>query len=144
MEQKLQKSCTRPLPCKAWYYREWNRNYKSLLSTYSMQDLIAKGMQQKIKKSCVRRNKNTWHVESNQILKHPKYLLLIVNRLRYTNKNVTKDRCSIPLDTTLMLGTLKFILRATIDHSETSILHLSIFAKRLLQQQQNDRFWNYW
>ena len=72
-------------------------------------------MQQTLHKSCSRCYKNTWHVESNYILQHPKYLLLFVNRFRYTN-NVAKDRCSIPIDTTVMLGPLKFSLRATIDH----------------------------
>ena len=35
---------------------------------------------------------------------------------RYTNNNVTTDRCSIPLDMTVMLGFLKLSLWATIDH----------------------------
>ena len=34
---------------------------------------------------------------------------------------VTKDRCSIPMHTTVMLGLLKFSLRATIDHHGPSI-----------------------
>ena len=62
-----------------------------------------------------------WHVEPNYISQPPKYLLLIVNRFRYTNNNVTKDICSIILDTTVMLGPLKFSLRATIDHHGPSI-----------------------
>ena len=83
--------------------------------TSSMQELILQGMQQKLQKSCSRCKKNTWHVESNYILQHPKYLLLIVNRFRHTN-DITKDRCSIPMDATVMLGALKFNLRAAIDH----------------------------
>ena len=78
--------------------------------TSSMQDLILQGMQQKWQKSCSRCNKNTWHVESNYILQPPKYLLLFVNRFRYTNNNITKDRCSIPMDTAVMLNPLKFSL----------------------------------
>ena len=66
-------------------------------------------------------NKNTWHVESSHILQPPKYLLLFVNRFRYINNNVTKDRCPIPMDTTIRLGPLKFSLRATIDHHGPSI-----------------------
>ena len=84
--------------------------------TSSMQDLILQGMQQKLPKSCSPCNKNTWHVESNYVLQPPKYLLLLVNRLRYTNNNVTKDKCSIPMDTTVMIGPFKFSLRATIDY----------------------------
>ena len=74
--------------------------------TSSMQDLIVQGMQQKLHKSWSWCNKNTWHVESNYILQPPKYLLLIVNRFRYTNNNVKKDRCSIPMDTTVLPGPL--------------------------------------
>ena len=37
------------------------------------------------------------------------------------NNNVTKDRCSIHMDTTVRLGPLKFSLRATIDHHGPSI-----------------------
>ena len=64
---------------------------------------------------------NTWHVESSCILQPPKYLLLFVDRLRGINNNVTKDRCSIPMDTTVRLGALKFSLRTTINHHGPSI-----------------------
>ena len=66
-------------------------------------------------------NKNTRHIESSYILQPPKYLLLFVNRFRYLNNNIIKDRCPIPLDTTVMLGPLKFNLQATIDHHGPSI-----------------------
>ena len=81
-----------------------------------MQNLILEGLQQKLQKSCSRCNKNTRHVESSYILQPPKYLLLCVNRFRYINNNITKDRCPIPMDTTVRLGPLKFSLQATIDH----------------------------
>ena len=124
-----------------------------ITSTYtsSVQDLILQGMQQKLQKSCSRCNKNTWHVESNYILQPPKYLLLIVNRFIYTNNNVTKDRCSIPKDTTLMLGPHKFSPRATIDdqgpsiHSGHYTTSINCWKKNiLLQRQQNYGAWNYW
>ena len=83
-----------PPLCKTWFYKDCNRNCK---------------------KSCSRCNKNIWHVESSYILQPPKYLLLFVNRFRYIYNNVTKDRCSIPMDTTVRLGALKFSLRATIN-----------------------------
>ena len=89
--------------------------------TSSMQNLILQGLQQKWQKSCSRCNKNTWHVESSYILQPPKYLLLFVNRFRYIDNNVTKDICSIPMDTTVRLGPHKFSLRATIDHQGPSI-----------------------
>ena len=66
-------------------------------------------------------NKNTRHIESSYILQPPKYLLLFVNRFRYLNNNIIKDRCPIPLDATVMLGPLKFNLQATIDHHGPSI-----------------------
>ena len=89
--------------------------------TSSVQDSILQGVQQKLEKASSRYNENTWHVESSYILQTPKYLLLIVNRFRYTNNNVTKDRCSIPMDTIVMLGPLTISLRATIDHHGPSI-----------------------
>ena len=89
--------------------------------TPSMQNLILEGLQQKLQKSCSRCNKNTRHIESSYILQPPKYLLHFVNRFRYLNNNITKDRCPVPLDTTVMLGPLKFNLQAIIDHHGPSI-----------------------
>ena len=87
-----------------------------------MQNLNLQGLQQKLQKSCSRCNKNTWQVKSSYILQPPKYLLLFVNRFRYINNNVTKDRSPIPMDTAVRLGPLKFSLHATIDHHGPSIL----------------------
>ena len=95
--------------------------YISPTDTSSMQNLILEGLQQKLQKSCSRCNKNTRHVESSYILQPPKYLLLFVNRFRYINNNITKDRCSITMDTTVRLCPLKFSLQATIDHHGPSI-----------------------
>ena len=75
--------------------------YISPTDTSSMQNLILQGLQQKLQKSCSRCNKNNWHVESSYILQPPKYLLLFVNQFRYINNDVTKDRCSISMDTTV-------------------------------------------
>ena len=61
-------------------------------------------IQQKWQKSCLRYKKNNWHVESNYILQPQKYLIIIVNRFRYININVTKDRYSIPMYMTIMIG----------------------------------------
>ena len=90
--------------------------YISPTDTSSIQNLILQGLQQKLQKSCSRCNKNTWHVESSYILQPSKYLLLFVHWSRYINNSVPKDRCSIPVDTTVRLGPLKFSLQATIDH----------------------------
>ena len=92
----------------------------------SVQELIMEGMQQP-----------------------PKYLIIVVNRFRYINNNLTKDRCSIPMDVTIVLGLHKFSLQATIDHHVPCILAiilpLSTVAKIiLLQRQQNYGVWNNW
>ena len=82
--------------------------YFSPTNTSSVQNLILEGLQQKLQKSCSRCNKNARHIESSYILQPPKYLLLFVNRFRYINNNITKDRCPIPMDTTVRLGPPKF------------------------------------
>ena len=116
-----------------------------------MQNLILQGLQQKLQNSCSRCNKNTWHFESSYIFQPLKYLLLFVNRFRYINNNVAKDRCSIPMDSTVTLGPLKFSLRATIDHHGPSI-HSGHYSASincckkniLLQRSHNYGVWNYW
>ena len=125
--------------------------YISPTDTSSMQNLILEGLQQKLQKSCSRCNKNTRHIESSYILQPPKYLLLFVNRFRYINNNITKDRCPIPMDTTVRLGPLKFSLQATIDHHGPSIdsghytASINCWKKNiLLQRSQNYGVWNYW
>ena len=95
--------------------------YISPTDTSSMQNLILQGLQQKLQKSCSRCSKNTWHIESSYILQPPTYLLVFVNRFRYINKNVIKDRRSIPMGTTGRLGPHKFSLRAITDHHGPSI-----------------------
>ena len=87
----------------------------------SIQELITQWVQQKIQKSCLRCKKNTWHIESNFILQSPNHLIVIFNRIRYINNNVTKDRCFIPIDMTIVLGLHKFSLHGTIDLHGPSI-----------------------
>ena len=110
----------------------------------SMQELIKQGMEQNLEKSCFRCKKNTCHVESNSILQPPKYLIIVVNRFRCINNNVTKDRCSIPMDMTVVLGLHKFSLQATIDHHGPSYVFWPLYClyqllqkSILLQRQQN-------
>ena len=109
-------------------YADWGPPHLSLVVCYIFHLLIPllcktflQGLQHKLQKSCSRCNKNTWHVESSYILQFPKYLLLYSNRFRYINNNVTKDRCSKPMNTTVRLSPLKFSLRATIDLHGPSI-----------------------
>ena len=111
----------RPLSVLSSLSKIFEKIYISPTHTSSMQELIMQGLQQKLEKSCFRCNKNTWHVESNHILQPPNYLLIVVNRFRYINNQFAKDKCSIPMDMTIVLGYHKFSLRATIDHHGPSI-----------------------
>ena len=72
--------------------------------TSSMQKLIMQGLQTKLEKLCFGWRKKSWHVESNYILQPPKYLIFVVNRIRYIINNFTIDKCSTPMDMTVILG----------------------------------------
>ena len=90
--------------------------------TSSMQELIQQGMKQKLESPAFdARRKNTWHVESNYRLQHPKYLIIVVYRFRYINNKFTKDKCSIPMDMTVVFGFHKFSRQATRDHHGPSM-----------------------
>ena len=69
----------------------------------------------------IRCKKNTWHVEFNDILQPPKYLIIVVNQFKYINNNFTKDKCSIPMDMTVLLDHHEFSLQATIHHHGPSV-----------------------
>ena len=111
--------------------------------TSSMQEFIMQGMHQKLQKSCFRYKKNTWYVESNYILQPPKYLIIIVNRSRYKNNNVTEDRCSIPMDITIQSAGYHRSSRTVFvsGHYTTSVKSCKNI---LLRRQQNFRVWNDW
>ena len=81
--------------------------------TSSMQESMIQGMQQILEYSCFRCETNTWHVESKYIFQPLKYVIIIVNRFRDINNNVTKGRYSIPMDKAVVLGLHKFSLHAT-------------------------------
>ena len=95
--------------------------YTTPICTSSMQELVKQGIKQNLEKSCFLFKKNIWHVESNYLLQPPNYLIIVVNRFRYINNDVTKYRCSIPMDMTVVLGLHKFNLQATIDHQGPSM-----------------------
>ena len=125
--------------------------YISPTDTSSIQNLILEGLQQKLQKSFSRCNKNIRNAESSYMFQPPKYLLLFANRLRYINNNVTKDRCPIPMDTTIRLGPLKFSLHATIDHHGPCIhsghytASINCCRKNILfQRSHNNGVCNYW
>ena len=117
-----------PLPCKTLFYKDCNRNCKK-----TVLDVI-----------------RTLGTSNQAIYYNLLNLLLFVNRFRYINNNVTKYRCSIPTDTTVRFGPLKFSLRATIDHHGPSIhsdhdtASINCCKNILLQRSHNYGVWNYW
>ena len=95
------------LLCKTWFYKVCNRNCKN-----PVQDVIRTlGMS----------NQAIYYNLLNIYLSLLKDLDTFIIMWPYINNNLTKDRCSIPMDTTVRLGPLKFSLQATIDHHGPSI-----------------------
>ena len=140
-------------------YADWDPPHLSLVVCYIFHLLIPFLCKTWFCKDCNRNCKNPVHDvvrtlgTSNQaisILQPPRYLLLVVNRFRLINNNVTKDRCPIPIDTTVRLGPLKFSLWATIDHHGPSIrsghytASINCCKNILLQRSHNYGVWNYW
>ena len=89
-----------PLLCKTWFYKDCNRNCK-----IPVLDVI--------------RTLGT----SNQALYYNLLNIYFSSLIDVDtlNNNVTKGRCSIPMDTTVRLGPLQYSLRAPIDHHGPSI-----------------------
>ena len=56
------------------------------------------------------------YIESKNILQPPNYLIIIVNRITYSNNRITKNKSRIPLDLYIELGPYKFSLQASVDH----------------------------
>ena len=71
---------------------------------------------QKLCKTCSCSGRDTWHIESKQILQPPNYLLIIMNRITYSNNRITKNKSRMPLDLYIKLGPYKFSLQASVDH----------------------------
>ena len=71
---------------------------------------------QKLYKTCSCCDKDTWHIESKQVLQHPKYPIMIVNRITYSNNMITKNKSRMPLDLYIKLGPHKFSLQASVNH----------------------------
>ena len=117
-----------PLPCKTFFYKDCNINCKN-----TVLDVI---------RTLITSNQAIYYNLLN--------LLLFVNRFRYINNNATKYRCSIPTDTTVRFGPLKFSLRATIDHHGPSMhsghdtVSINCCKNILLQRSHNYGVWNYW
>ena len=85
--------------------------YISPSDNSSMQNFIFQGLQHEIAKILFLDVIKTLGTSSQAI-----YYNLLNIYFSSIIDNVTKDRCSIPMDTTVRLGPLKLSLRATIDH----------------------------
>ena len=90
--------------------------YVAPTNSTSMHELLLQEHKQKIYKTCSCCGRDTWHIESKQILQPPKNLLIIVNRITYSNNRITKNKSPMPLDLYNKLGPYKFSLQASVDH----------------------------
>ena len=90
--------------------------YVTPTDSSSMQELLMQEHKQKLYKTCSCCGRDTWHIESKKILQPPNYLIIIVNRITYSNNRITKNKSRIPLDLYIKLGPYKFSLQASVDH----------------------------
>ena len=82
----------------------------------AMQEILMQEHKQKLYKTCSCCGRDTWHIQSKQISQPPKYLIIIVNRITYSNNRITKNKIRMPLDLHIKLGPYKFSLQASVDH----------------------------
>ena len=90
--------------------------YVTPTNSTSMRELLLQEHNQKIYKTCSCCGRDTWHIESKQILQPPKNLLIIVNRFAYSNNRITKNKRRMSLDLYIKLGPYKVSLQASVDH----------------------------
>ena len=90
--------------------------YITSTDSVSMQELLMQEHKQKLYKTCYCCGRDTWHIESKQILQPPKYLMIIVNRIPYSNNRITKNKSCMPLDLYIKLGPYNFSPQASVDH----------------------------
>ena len=95
--------------------------YVTPTDSTSMQELLMQEHKQKIYETCSCCGRDTWHIESKQILQPPNYLTIIVNRSTYSNNRITKNKGRMPLDLYIKLGPYKFSLQASVDHHGCSM-----------------------
>ena len=107
---------------------DWAPLYLSLpvfcISRQLMQGLHMQEHKYKLCRTCYRCKTvtaDTWRVEIKHILPPPKYLIIIVNWLNYTNTTDTNSRGLIALDLNIMLGRYNFILQAIVNPRGHSI-----------------------
>ena len=91
-------------------------------NTFMQVLMIRNEFSKKFKKSCFRRKKDTWHIESNHILQPPEYLIIFVNWLSYNNYVTkigapclwTETWCLVPINAACRM-------HATVIHSVRSM-----------------------
>ena len=66
--------------------------YVTPTDSTAMQELLTQEHEQKLYKTYSCCAMDTWHIESKQILQPPKYLIVIVNIMTYSNKRITKNK----------------------------------------------------
>ena len=76
-------------PCRSYWCRSTNKNCY---------------------KTCSFCGRDIWHIESKQILQPPKYLIIIVNRITFSNNRITKNKSRMPLDLYIKLGPIIHLL----------------------------------
>ena len=105
--------------------------YVTPTDSTSMQELLLQERKQKLYKTYSCCGRDTWHVESKQILKPPKYLIIILKRITYSNNRITKNKSRMPLDLYIKLGPYTFSLQASVDHHGYSLNHscLSLYNR---------------
>ena len=90
--------------------------YVTPTDSSSVQELLMQEHKQKLYQTCSCCGRDTWHIESKQILQPPNYLIIIVNRITDSNNRITKNKSRMPLDLYIKLGLYKFSLQASVDH----------------------------
>ena len=60
-----------------------------------MQELLMQEHKHKLYKTCSCCRRDSWHIKSKHILQPPKYLIIIVNRITYSNNRITKNKSRI-------------------------------------------------
>ena len=90
--------------------------YGTPTNCISMQELLMQEHRQKLYKTCSCFGRDTWHIESKQILQPPMHLIIIVNRIAYSNNRIAQNKSRMPLDLYIKLGSYKLSLQASVDH----------------------------
>ena len=82
----------------------------------SMQELLLQEHKHKLYKTCYCCGRDTWYIESKQILQTHKHLIIIVNKITYSNRRITENKSRMPLDLYITLGPYKLSLQTSVDH----------------------------